>query len=101
MRVYCSPEGADWTQCGTIGPLGAEGTGVRGLAASAAGLAAVAESGWERYAVYTSQDGRKWTRSADLGAIPGTLRGLAVTDAGILVAGVTSAGPATWRTSPC
>ncbi|MEU7941674.1 hypothetical protein [Microbispora bryophytorum] len=93
VRVYCSPEGADWTQCGTIGPLGAEGTGVRGLAASAAGVAAVAESEWERYAVYTSQDGREWTRSADLGAIPGTLRGLAVTDAGVLVAGGDKRGP--------
>ncbi|GLX08494.1 hypothetical protein [Microbispora sp. NBRC 16548] len=93
VRVYCSPEGADWTQCGTIGPLGAEGTGVRGLAASAAGVAAVAESAWERYAVYTSQDGRKWTRSADLGGIPGTLRGLAITDAGVLVAGGDKRGP--------
>ncbi|WP_169948757.1 hypothetical protein [Microbispora sp. H11081] len=93
VRVYCSPEGADWTQCGTIGPLGAEGTGVRGLAASAAGIAAVAESAWERYAVYTSRDGREWTRSADLGAIPGTLRGLAVTDAGTLVAGGDKRGP--------
>ncbi|WP_432926071.1 hypothetical protein ACQPZZ_34685 [Microbispora sp. CA-135349] len=93
VRVYCSPEGAEWTQCGTIGPLGAEGTGVRGLAASAAGVAAVAESAWERYAVYTSQDGHKWTRSADLGDIPGTLRGLAVTDAGVLVAGGDKRGP--------
>ncbi|MFI7039429.1 hypothetical protein ACIBI0_22300 [Microbispora rosea] len=93
VRVYCSPEGADWTQCGTIGPLGAEGTGVRGLAASAAGVAAVAESAWERYAVYTSQDGHKWTRSADLGEIPGTLRGLAITDAGVLVAGGDRRGP--------
>ncbi|MBX6358113.1 MAG: hypothetical protein IRZ05_19975, partial [Micromonosporaceae bacterium] len=87
VRVYCSPEGAHWTQCGTIGPLGAEGTGVRGVASSAAGVAAVAESAWERYAVYTSRDGHKWTKSADLGGIPGTLRGLAVTDAGLLVAG--------------
>ncbi|MGW5266862.1 hypothetical protein ACWEQG_38305 [Microbispora sp. NPDC004025] len=93
VRVYCSPEGADWSQCGTIGPLGAEGTGVRGLAASAAGIAAVAESAWERYAVYTSRDGREWTRSADLGGIPGTLRGLAVTDAGVLVAGGDKRGP--------
>ncbi|MEU6413715.1 hypothetical protein [Microbispora sp. NPDC046933] len=93
VRVYCSPDGAGWTQCGTIGPLGAEGTGVRGLAASAAGVAAVAESAWERYAVYTSQDGRKWTRSADLGGIPGTLRGLAITDAGVLVAGGDKRGP--------
>ncbi|GGO27814.1 hypothetical protein GCM10010116_55760 [Microbispora rosea subsp. aerata] len=93
VPVYCSPEGADWARCGTIGPLGAEGTGVRGLAASAAGVAAVAESAWERYAVYSSKDGRKWTKSADLGGIPGTLRGLAVTDAGVLVAGGDKRGP--------
>lgn len=93
VRVYCSPDGADWGQCGTIGPLGAEGTGVRGLASSAAGVAAVAESAWERYAVYTSKDGRAWAKSADLGEIPGTLRGLAITDAGLLVAGGDKRGP--------
>ncbi|ETK31207.1 hypothetical protein [Microbispora sp. ATCC PTA-5024] len=93
VRVYCSPDGARWSQCGVIGKLSAEGTGVRGLAASAAGVAAVAESAWERYAVYTSEDGRKWTRSADLGEIPGTLRGLTITDAGLLVAGGDKRGP--------
>ncbi|WP_208868691.1 hypothetical protein, partial [Microbispora triticiradicis] len=93
VRVYCSPEGAAWTQCGAIGPLGAQGTGVRGLASSAAGIAAVAESAWERYAVYTSRDGREWTKSADLGEVPGTVRGLAITDGGTLVAGGDKRGP--------
>ncbi|WP_067178805.1 hypothetical protein [Microtetraspora niveoalba] len=87
VPVFCSPDGAEWDRCGTIGKLGPEGAGVRGLASSAAGVAAVTESAWERYALYTSADGRDWTKSADLGEIPGTLRGLAITDAGVLVAG--------------
>ncbi|WP_248963700.1 WD40/YVTN/BNR-like repeat-containing protein [Sphaerisporangium perillae] len=86
VRVYCSDLGDEWRQCGVIGGLGREATGVRGLASSAAGVAAVAESGWERYAVFTSADGKNWTESTDLGQIPGTLRGLAITDAGTLVA---------------
>ncbi|WP_424536178.1 hypothetical protein ACOZ38_40515 [Sphaerisporangium viridialbum] len=86
VRVYCSDLGDAWSQCGVIGGLGREATGVRGLATSAAGVAAVAESGWERYGVFTSTDGKNWTESTDLGQIPGTLRGLAVTDAGMLVA---------------
>ncbi|MFC4587460.1 YML083C domain-containing protein [Sphaerisporangium corydalis] len=86
VRVYCSQLGDEWRQCGVIGGLGREATGVRGLASSAAGVAAVAESGWERYGVFTSEDGKNWTESNNLGQIPGTLRGLAITDAGTLVA---------------
>ncbi|WP_214412676.1 hypothetical protein [Sphaerisporangium fuscum] len=86
VRVYCSELGDEWRQCGVIGGLGREATGVRGLASSSAGVAAVAESGWERYAVFTSGDGRSWTESTDLGQIPGTLRGLAITGEGTLVA---------------
>lgn len=93
VRVYCSTEGERWDQCGAITRLGSEGAGVRGLASSSAGIAAVTESGWERYAVYTSTDGHKWTKSADLGEIPGTLRGLTITDAGVLVAGGDKRGP--------
>ncbi|MEV0969125.1 hypothetical protein [Microtetraspora glauca] len=93
VRVFCSGDGAKWEQCGTIGKLGPEGAGVRGLASSAAGIAAVTESAWERYALYTSADGRKWTKSADLGEIPGTLRGLTITDEGVLVAGGDKRGP--------
>ncbi|WP_157522903.1 hypothetical protein [Herbidospora cretacea] len=87
VRVHCSPEGQNWTACGTIGPLSPAGSGVRGLAASGAGLAAVVESAWEEYALFTSDDGRDWRKRADLGAIPGTLRGLTITDSGRLVAG--------------
>ncbi|GGL08609.1 hypothetical protein Sme01_12810 [Sphaerisporangium melleum] len=86
VRVYCSELGDEWRQCGMIDGLGREATGVRGLASSSAGVAAVAESGWERYAVFTSTDGKDWTESTDLGQIPGTLRGLAITDGGTLVA---------------
>ncbi|GII66559.1 hypothetical protein Skr01_66440 [Sphaerisporangium krabiense] len=86
VRVYCSDLGDQWRQCGMIKGLGREATGVRGLASSAAGVAAVAESGWERYGLYTSSDGRNWTESTDLGQIPGTLRGLVITDQGTLVA---------------
>ncbi|MCT9932587.1 hypothetical protein N5079_20510 [Planotetraspora sp. A-T 1434] len=93
VGVYCSPEGAHWSQCGVIGHLSSEGTGVRGLASSAAGIAAVTESAWEKYAVFTSDDGHKWTKSADLGEIPGTLRGLTITDTGVLVAGGDKRGP--------
>ncbi|GII29675.1 hypothetical protein Pmi06nite_31170 [Planotetraspora mira] len=87
VTVYCSPEGEQWSECGSIGGLGSESTGVRGLASSSAGVAAVVESAWETYAVYTSDDGRKWSKEANLGEIPGTLRGLTITDAGLVVAG--------------
>ncbi|WP_157556358.1 hypothetical protein [Herbidospora yilanensis] len=87
VRVHCSPEGQNWTACGTIGPLSPAGSGVRGLSASGAGLAAVVESAWEEYALFTSDDGRDWRKRADLGVIPGTLRGLTITDSGRLVAG--------------
>jgi hypothetical protein len=93
VDVYCSPEGERWSRCGGIGPLSSEGTGVRGLASSSAGIAAITESGWERYAVYTSTDGRSWSKSADLGNVPGTLRGLTMTDEGVLVAGGDKRGP--------
>ncbi|WP_344944643.1 hypothetical protein [Sphaerisporangium flaviroseum] len=86
VRVYCSDLGDEWRQCGVIGGLGREATGVRGLASSADGVAAVVESGWERYGVFTSGDGKNWTESTELGQIPGTLRGLSITDAGTLVA---------------
>ena len=55
VRVYCSAEGADWAECGTITGLARDGSGVKRLASSSAGVAAVAESGFEHYAVYTQQ----------------------------------------------
>ncbi len=30
VQVHCSPEGQNWTACGTIGPLSPAGSGVRG-----------------------------------------------------------------------
>ncbi|MEU8381498.1 hypothetical protein [Streptosporangium sp. NPDC048865] len=87
VRVYCSPEGADWKACGAITGLGPEGTGVKRLASSSAGVAAVVESGFERYTVHTSEDGRDWDRTTDLGEVPGSLRALALSDDGTLVVG--------------
>ncbi|MCG5216664.1 hypothetical protein [Streptosporangium sp. KLBMP 9127] len=87
VLVYCSPEGGEWARCGSIKGLPRASTGVSGLASSAAGVAAVVETGWEKYAVYTSENGRKWGRSADLGAVSGTLRALTISDAGTLVVG--------------
>lgn len=87
VGVYCSAEGTDWSRCGTITGLARDGSGVKRLASSAAGVAAITESGFERYAVYTSEDGRKWSRTTDLGEVPGSLRALAVSDEGTLVVG--------------
>ncbi|GHE35650.1 hypothetical protein GCM10017673_43100 [Streptosporangium violaceochromogenes] len=87
VGVYCSAEGTDWSRCGTITGLARDGSGVKRLASSSAGVAAITESGFERYAVYTSEDGRKWSRSTDLGEVPGSLRALAVSDEGTLVVG--------------
>lgn len=87
VTVYCSRSGESWRDCGEIGPLGSEGLGVRSLASSAAGLAAVAETGWQEYTVFTSEDGASWAKGAELGRIRGTLRGVAITDQGTLVAG--------------
>ncbi|SFK15079.1 hypothetical protein SAMN05216275_11896 [Streptosporangium canum] len=87
VEVYCSPQGADWTRCGTIGGLAPDGSGVKRLASSSTGVAAIIESGFERYAVYTSKDGHDWNKSTDLGRMPGSLRALAVSDEGTLVVG--------------
>ncbi|GES03085.1 hypothetical protein Acor_51510 [Acrocarpospora corrugata] len=93
VPVHCSPDGEKWRECGAIGPLSPQGTGVRGLASSSAGIAAVAESEWEQYVVFRSGDGRKWAKSTDLGHIPGTLRAVTMTGAGLLVAGGDARGP--------
>lgn len=87
VPVYCSPDGGRWTGCGAIGGLGPDGPGVRAVGASEAGVAALVETEWGRYTAYTSADGGAWTRAAELGEIPGTLRGLTITGAGLLVAG--------------
>ncbi|WP_192777881.1 hypothetical protein [Nonomuraea africana] len=88
VHVYCSPTGAEWAKCGTIGGLGAQSTGVNAVVTHTAGLAAVSQSGLDRYTVYTSTDARTWTKRADLGSMPGaTVRGLTLSDSGTLVAG--------------
>ncbi|AWS46678.1 hypothetical protein DKM19_40680 [Streptosporangium sp. 'caverna'] len=87
VRVYCSADGVDWAGCGTITGLARDGSGVKGLTSSSAGVAAVAESGFERYAVYSSADGHEWSKTTDLGEVPGSLRALALSDAGTLVIG--------------
>lgn len=87
VGVYCSPQGLDWTRCGTITGLARDGSGVKRLASSSAGVAAIAESGFEHYAVYTSEDGHDWRKTTDLGQVPGSLRALAVSDRGTLVVG--------------
>ncbi|GAA2889839.1 hypothetical protein GCM10010517_53990 [Streptosporangium fragile] len=87
VRVYCSRDGADWAACGAITGLASDGSGVKRLASSSAGVAAVVESGFERYTVYTSDDGRDWKKSTDLGQVPGSLRALALSDNGTLVVG--------------
>ncbi|GIH27313.1 hypothetical protein Aph01nite_56230 [Acrocarpospora phusangensis] len=93
VPVHCSPDGGQWRACGTIGPLSPQGTGVRGLASSSAGIAAVAESAWEEYVAFRSGDGKKWAKSTDLGHIPGTLRAVTMTGSGLLVAGGDARGP--------
>ncbi|MBB3730659.1 hypothetical protein [Nonomuraea dietziae] len=88
VHVYCSPTGAEWAKCGTIGGLGAQSTGVNAVVTHTAGLAAVSQSGLDRYTVYTSTDARTWSKRADLGSMPGaTVRGLTMSDSGTLVAG--------------
>ncbi|MBG0833431.1 hypothetical protein HS041_37660 [Planomonospora sp. ID67723] len=87
VRAYCSANGGTWDPCGAITGLDPQGSGVKRLASSSAGVAAVAESGPERYAVYTSKDGRDWARTTELGEVSGTLRALAISDEGMLVAG--------------
>nr|BFE83393.1 hypothetical protein GCM10020093_059940 [Planobispora longispora] len=87
VPVYCSANGGSWDRCGAITGLGPQGSGVKRLASSATGAFAVAESGLEHYVAFTSQDGRKWSPSTDLGTVSGSLRALAVSDEGTLVVG--------------
>ncbi|WP_449065898.1 hypothetical protein [Planomonospora algeriensis] len=87
VRVHCSADGGKWEACGAITGLDAQGSGVKRLTSSPEGVAAVTETGLERYAVHTSADGREWTRAADLGRLPGSLRALAVSGTGTLVVG--------------
>ncbi|MEU6742330.1 hypothetical protein [Streptosporangium sandarakinum] len=87
VQVYCSSQGDDWNRCGGITGMDSDGAGVRRLTSSPQGVAAIAETGFERYAVYTSKDGHDWARSTDLGEVPGSLRAVAVSGTGTLVVG--------------
>ncbi|MET8002366.1 hypothetical protein [Nonomuraea glycinis] len=88
VRVYCSPTGAEWSQCGTIGGLGRTSPGVESLVPHASGVAAISQASLGGYAVLNSADGRDWKKSAELGDLAGaTLRGFAISRAGTLFAG--------------
>ncbi|MFF0306636.1 hypothetical protein ACFYSC_04370 [Streptosporangium sp. NPDC004379] len=87
VQVRCSSQGDDWNRCGKITGMDPDGTGVRRLTSSPQGVAAIAETAFERYAVYTSKDGHDWARSTDLGQVPGSLRAVTVSGTGTLVVG--------------
>ncbi len=87
VPVYCSPTGAQWSACGSIGGLGAESPGVETLVSYPSGVAAVSQAGLGTYTVLASSDGRSWSRRADLGGLTGaTLRGFTVSESGTLFA---------------
>ncbi|MGP3957620.1 hypothetical protein ACTWPT_16590 [Nonomuraea sp. 3N208] len=88
VRVYCSPTGAEWSQCGSIGSLSGASVGVESLVSYPGGVAAITQAGLGRYSVLTTADGRTWAKRADLGNLPGaTLRGFTISDGGTLFAG--------------
>ncbi|MEU8361845.1 hypothetical protein AB0C27_38090 [Nonomuraea sp. NPDC048882] len=88
VRVYCSPTGAQWSQCGSIGGLAAQSVGVESLISYPSGVAAIAQAGLGKYSVLTTTDGRSWNKRTDLGNPPGaTLRGFTISDGGTLFAG--------------
>ncbi|WP_157249544.1 hypothetical protein [Nonomuraea typhae] len=88
VRVYCSPTGADWGQCGTIAGLSGQSPGVETAISYGAGVAVVSQAGMSKYQVLTSANAKTWTKRADLGNLSGaSLRGFAVADSGTLFAG--------------
>ncbi|NJP96928.1 hypothetical protein HCN51_47180 [Nonomuraea sp. FMUSA5-5] len=88
VRVYCSPTGAQWSQCGSIGGLAPESVGVETMISYPSGVAAISPVGMGSYTVLTTTDGRSWTKRADLGNLTGaTLRGFTISDGGTLFAG--------------
>ena len=88
VRVYCSPTGAQWSQCGTISGLSGASPGVESLISHASGVAAVSQANIGEYAVLNSADGRDWTGRTELGDLAGaTLRGFTITRGGTLFAG--------------
>ncbi|MGP3914118.1 hypothetical protein [Nonomuraea sp. 10N515B] len=88
VRVYCSPTGAEWSQCGSIGGLSGESVGVESLISYSGGIAAITQAGLGRYTVLTTADGRAWAKRTDLGNLQGaTLRGFTISAGGTLFAG--------------
>ncbi|WP_188192466.1 hypothetical protein [Nonomuraea sp. SYSU D8015] len=88
VRVYCSPTGEQWSQCGSIGGLSGESVGVESLISYPSGIAAITQAGLGRYSVLTTADGRSWAKRADLGNLTGaTLRGFTISAGGTLFAG--------------
>ncbi|MEV4221648.1 hypothetical protein [Nonomuraea sp. NPDC049725] len=88
VRVYCSPTGAEWSQCGTIDELGGQSPGVESLISHASGVAAVSQANLGGYSVLTSADGGSWKERAELGDLAGaTLRGFTISGDGTLFAG--------------
>ncbi|NUW46432.1 hypothetical protein [Nonomuraea rhodomycinica] len=88
VRVYCSPSGEQWAQCGSIGGLDGESPGVESVITHPGGVAVVAQAKLDSYAVLNSSDGRTWTKRADLSGLKGaTLRGFTITQSGTLLAG--------------
>ncbi|UBU12213.1 hypothetical protein [Nonomuraea gerenzanensis] len=88
VRVYCSPTGAQWSQCGSIGGLAPESVGVESMISYPSGVAAISPGGMGSYTVLTTTDGRSWAKRADLGNLTGaTLRGFTISDGGTLFAG--------------
>ncbi|MEO3888181.1 hypothetical protein [Nonomuraea sp. B5E05] len=88
VRVYCSPTGAQWKQCGTIGGLSGESPGVESLISHKSGVAAITQAGLGKYTVLTSTNARDWDKRADFADLRGaTLRGFTISDGGTLFAG--------------
>ncbi|HUR08647.1 MAG TPA: hypothetical protein VM347_39335, partial [Nonomuraea sp.] len=88
VRVYCSPTGAQWAQCGSIRGLSGTSPGIDSLISYPSGIAAVSQANLGKYSILTSSDGRGWAKRTDLGNLPGaTLRGFTISDAGTLFAG--------------
>ncbi|MGW2147779.1 hypothetical protein ACWCOT_26010 [Nonomuraea bangladeshensis] len=88
VRVYCSPRGDEWAQCGSIAGLGGESVGVESLISYESGAAAITQAGLGRYTVLTTSDGRGWTKRAELGNLRNaTLRGFTIAEGGTLFAG--------------
>lgn len=87
VRVYCSPGGADWSQCGMIDDLPAASPGVERLVSYEDGVAAVSQAGIGAYAVLTSTDGRSWRERPGIGDLAGaTMRGFAIGAGGTMYA---------------